>query len=511
MSEHQSPTPGAASADANLKKSRLMGVVRAVAALVICGALLCWAAFVVWDSRHPALAAARRLHASSPTDRLTAVRTLSESGTTDSRTVISALTSALADTDSRVRTAAAESLGLITSFALRAPSRDNEIPAAASGLIRLLKDPESGVRIAAARALMTIATTPTGGGRPAPKSASEPPPPPIDSAQLAAAYNELLDDPEADARLVALQGLAALGSKLGDEPPPALIKALEDTNPANQAAAITGVARFPRGGDPVIPAVIRSLNENSPPEVRAAARQALNVVRPSSISAANVRLLVSAVKNPDPDVRYEIIVLLSRSEKNAREAIPAFIEALKEPTDTDRPVVSAGPVVGNPLTGPAYVAAQALGRVAPGTAAAGHAVAALTEVLQSGPPGRRPSAASALGQFGPEAAQAIPALAGMLGDTAESESSANEKTFADALGRIAPGTRSAQAAITALTAALKSKSAAKREATAKAIERFGPKAKDAIPQLRTLLSDPDPKVCSAAAAAIKSLETDRGK
>ena len=246
------------------------------------------------------------------------------------------------------------------------------------------------------RALMTIATTPGGGGgRTAPKSASGPSPSPIvDFAQLAAEYSELLDDPDTSARLAALQGLGAIASKLGDEPPPGLIKALDDPDPPNQAAAITGVARFPRGGDAVIPAVVRSLDQKNPPELRAAGRQALNLIRPSSISVARVPLLVSAVKNPDPQVRSEIIVLLSRIGTDAQEAIPALIAALKEPTETDHPLVSAGPVLGNPLTGPAYVAAKALGQIAPRTSAAGHAVAALTEVLRSGPPARRPSAAT---------------------------------------------------------------------------------------------------------------------
>ena len=506
MNEHQAPTPDAAGTIADFKKSRLTSVIRAVVALVICGGVLWWSAFVIWESRYPVLAAARRLHASNPTDRLTAVQELSSAGTTDGRTVIPALTAALADNDPRVRTAAANSLGLITSFAVRRSSRGDEVPAAASGLFRLLKDPDGGVRIAAVRALMTIATTPGGGGgRTAPKSASGPPPSPIvDFAQLAAEYSELLDDPDTSARLAALQGLGAIASKLGDEPPPGLIKALDDPDPPNQAAAITGVARFPRGGDAVIPAVVRSLDQKNPPELRAAGRQALNLIRPSSISVARVPLLVSAVKNPDPQVRSEIIVLLSRIGTDAQEAIPALIAALKEPTETDHPLVSAGPVLGNPLTGPAYVAAKALGQIAPRTSAAGHAVAALTEVLRSGPPARRPSAASALGRFGPEAAQAITALVEMLRET--SESSADETAFADALGRIAPGTPSAQAAISALAAALKSKSAAKREAAAQAIERFGPEAKDAIPQLRVLLSEPDPQVRSAAEATIKRLE-----
>ena len=102
MNEHQAPTPDAAGTIADFKKSRLTSVIRAVVALVICGGVLWWSAFVIWESRYPVLAAARRLHASNPTDRLTAVQELSSAGATDGRTVIPALTAALADNDPRV-------------------------------------------------------------------------------------------------------------------------------------------------------------------------------------------------------------------------------------------------------------------------------------------------------------------------------------------------------------------------------------------------------------------------
>lgn len=384
MNENESQASGVAGTQATFKQSRLTSVLRGVAALVACGALLCWAALTVWESRHPELAAARGLKAGNPADRLAAIRSLSEVGTTADRTVIPALTTALADDDPRVRTAAAESLGLITSFAIRASSGGDGIPAAVSGLVRLLKDPESGVRIAAVHALMTIASTPTGGGgRTAPKSGSGPPPSPIDFKQLAGAFGEMLDDPDTEARLAALQGLGATAAKLGDEPPPGLVKALDDPVPANRAAAITSLARFKGGRDSLLPAAVRSLAENGTPELQTAGVQALKLIQPSSVSAAQVSQLVSACKNPDPDIRYEIIVLLSRIGANAREAIPAFINALNEPTDTDRSIASPGPRVGNPLTGPAYVAAQALGEIAPRTPAAGQAVTALTEVLRS--------------------------------------------------------------------------------------------------------------------------------
>ena len=356
--------------------------------------------------------------------------------------------------------------------------------------------------------LTTVAATSSGGGgRGAPKSSAPPPPPPVDLAQLSAAFSKLLDDPEPSTRLAALQGLSSIGSKLGDEPPPALKKALDDPDAAIQATAIAAMARFSHGADSLLPAVVRNLGEKTAPELRAAADAALSTIRPSSVSAAGIAMLVPAIKNPDPEIRHQIIVLLSKTETNGQDAIPAFIAALKEPADTDRPVASVGPVIGNArLTGPAYVAAEALGKRAPHTKAAGQAVTALEEAFRSGPRQRRASVATALGQFGPEAAPAFPALAAALAEMPESDSSSDRKTFADAIGRIAPGTPASRAAITALEPALKSKSPSAREAAAKALECFGPQAKDAIPALKSLLTDPDPKARSAAVAAIKALE-----
>ncbi len=512
MNENQSPNSGATGTEAPVKKaSRLKTIVRAVVALAICGGVVSWMAYVVWESRYPALAAARRLKAGDSTHRLAALRELSEFGTTDSATVIPALTAALADDDARVRAAAADSLSLIAAFAIKSGSRGDEIPAAARGLFSAIKDPDADVRGAAVRALVSIGTTSTGGGgRQAAQAASAPPAAPVDSKQLATALIECLSDKDASTRLAALHGLGAIASKLGDEPPPALIAALDDQVPANQAAVITAVARFPRAHDRLMPTLTRSLADKSPREVQQAARAALSLIRPSSISAASVPSLAAALENRDADIRYEIIQLLAKLGPSAVVAIPGFIAALKESTDTDRVESRAGaPTMGNaPLTGPAYVAAEALGRIAPGTPRAAQAVAALTEIVRSGPVERRPTAASSLAKFGAEAAQAIPALAEMLRDTSPppADISIDEGAAATALGQIAPATPSAGVAITALTAELQAKSPTRREAAAKALERFGPKAKDAIPQLRNLLNDPDPTVRSAAQSAIKSLE-----
>ena len=271
-----------------------------------------------------------------------------------------------------------------------------------------------------------------------------------------------LKDPRADVRNAAIQALIAINTtRICPSARPAE-NGSQSIHPLIDAGA-TVAALTELLGDPDA-------------AVRVSAVKALGQSEPSAISEGVVPHLVSALKNSDSDVRYEVIRVLSRLGSKATAAIPAFIAALNESADTDRAKVAAGaPVLGNSVTGPAYVAAEALGKIAPGTSFASKAVAGLTEVVASGPPGRRPVAANALGQFGSQAATAVPALAKMLRETSGADEASDEgSSAADALGRIAPGTPSAALASTALTEALDSKSAETRGAAAKALKRFGP-------------------------------------
>jgi HEAT repeat protein len=199
---------------------------------------------------------------------------------------------------------------------------------------------------------------------------------------------------------------------------------------------------------------------------------------------------------------------MAQISPDVRIAVPALLAVLKkEPIDSDQTTTEGSPPVIT-VTGPAPEAAKALGRLAPGTPAAGEAIAALTEVVQSGPPQRRASAIDALGHFGREAAVAVPALVAVLGEAeTDNEPTRDKESAAEALGRIAPGTSSADQALAALTAALKSGSASARRAAILALPSFGHASAGSIPQLRTLKeSDPTPNVRKAAASALETLE-----
>ena len=162
---------------------------------------------------------------------------------------------------------------------------------------------------------------------------------------------------------------------------------------------------------------------------------------------------------------------------------------------------------------PAYTAAFALGRIAPGSAEAKEVIAALIEVARSGLGSRigwaAVAAVDALGEFGPAAVESVPVLIKVLSDATAAN---NERgaSAATALGKIAPETPAADQAIAALLPVLESKDWQSRLAAVNALSQFGPRAAPAIPMLRALKDDHDYDVKAAAAKALLAIENESG-
>jgi len=166
-----------------------------------------------------------------------------------------------------------------------------------------------------------------------------------------------------------------------------------------------------------------------------------------------------------------------------------LLKVMREPMDSDE-VVTIGLSSLFAYAGPAQEATAALGRLAPGTPAAGEVSAALIEVLRSGPPRRRGAAAQALGHFPGAAAAAVSALAAFLREAASSSQPTRDAaSAAEALGNLAPGTTEAAVAVEALTAALKSASPPTRESALEALQSFKPATTGAIEAVRAIASD----------------------
>jgi HEAT repeat protein len=483
--------------------------VRALIALVACSAAIFWAWRVWWDQGHPLQAAARGLGAGDPSRRTEAIRDVSELGYRRPGESIRLLIPVVKDRDAGVRAAAITSLGLLSSNAMGVGVDAADARAASEALLGLAEDPDGRVRAALTTSLAVIGSAGSA-GRPAGRNASaakKGTTPVIDVDAVAARLTAALDSPEEPVRQAALVGLGTMAARLPGGPSPSLIKAVDDASVGNRQAAAVALGHYRQGLDPAIPRLLGHL-EDEQPEVRQACAEAFRRIRPPAVSPAVAPAVIAALRTPDRSARSSLVALLGQLKPDPGAAVPALIPVLREPIDSDVKAVERSTVTYDTYNGPAHEAAKALGAIAPGTPQAGEAMAALVDVVRSGPAQRKGSAAEALGAFGPAAISAVPPLVGMLKETATAQAPTRAGgSAAGALGKIAPGTPAADEALAALTAALRAPWIPTREAGLEALPAFGPKAAAALPAIRELKDkDPDPGVRKAAGSALEKIK-----
>ncbi len=293
--------------------------------------------------------------------------------------------------------------------------------------------------------------------------------------------------------------------------PPELIAALQDQAVKVRAAAASALANFGVDQDDVIQ-VLLGMMEQDDATVRRACADALNAAWPTPLSVAPLQ---PYLKSHDREVRYYAASLLGRIGPAARAAIPDLITVLKEPVGETHP---------NPARG----AARALGQMGPDPAA----IAALVEEISpanvepyfvamarvssrnDGQPGadahsdaaaaarawsrvsdaaataralsRVMDATSALGEIGPPAVAAVPAMIANYRRAMEARHSMAQGTIPIALARIAQGTSREPEVIAVLVSVLDSSEVGFHGAAINALGRFGAAAAPAIPKLRAL-------------------------
>jgi len=487
-----------------------------------------WAGRVVWEYRDPELAKARTVEAAAilalrshaSVERLAGVRDLERLHGGGSATSIHPLTALLGDTDPDVRAAAAEALGTIAPQTIRTGSDGQGIRAAVTALIRLLKDPQSGARIAAAHALEYITSAAceatvspaaglsAGGGKSVASLTAAPLTTPVDNTAVIAALALALRDPDTRVRRAAILALAGAGS-IGD-PPKALAMALEDESAENRMVAVRSVVGFGRGLSSWLPSLLRIAAHDQDRWVRSACLWELRQLQPSAITPTAMQVLIEGLRASDLQVRIAFAELLGRIGPDAAAAVPALLRVLTEPID------QRGPGFGNERGNLDWAAGFAVGQIAPKSVPTEQLIATLIDVARSGDRDRQGPAASALGEFGPAAAAAIPVLIRMVieadpGDAGNRIAqrgvpASREDAAARALGLIAADTRAAPKVVRVLMAALQSDRARARAGAITALEAFGPKAAIAIPAIRALRNDPDAHVRLTAESALSSLE-----
>jgi hypothetical protein len=242
---------------------------------------------------------------------------------------------------------------------------------------------------------------------------------------------------------------------------------------------------------------LQALRSNVVGERREAAKYLLQS-EPGDFEIA-AAALVHALEDRDAVVREEAArslgVMVSgmlrtgSSRETIDPAVKALIKLLLEREPANRGVET------KQSADPGAMAARELGEIAPRTPWAELAVVSLTEALcDPGDGPRQQAAARALGRFGPEAERSLGDLKRRLGEAAARGGVAHSDEWrsiaAEAIARIAPGTKSASEAIFALTEPLRLRADKATQAEAmKVLNRLGPLAHEAVPVLIAIMKE----------------------
>jgi HEAT repeat protein len=442
--------------------------------LGVATAVLAVALLALWVQREfrPVRREIRALRSEQASARLAAADALGRGAPADASAALPALADALRDADDGVRAAAARSLGSAGCLAIMDPSARGSVRVAVDAMSRALTDRTAEVRAAAAGAIGQLAgPVPTGGTLP------------FDVGTVADALAKAMGDPSVEVRTAAGQTLSALAVKTGIAPPSALLAALGPVGSAELRKEAMAI---------LLPAFRTHVGEVIP-------------------------LLVDALEDSDPSLRFSAARVLGGAGPAAQVAIPALIAILGEPVGPG-PAAPSVPAIARLRAefspdrwDPACEAARALARIAQGAdaGASQEAVAALASTLRSEHAWRRNAAAEGLFLIGQGAAAATPALASALAESVTAEGPGGQGSnswAARALGLAAPGTAAEAEAIAALTRGLDSSAQGTRAYSADSLARFGPRASSALPRLRALRDGPDRFVSAMARSAVARLE-----
>jgi HEAT repeat protein len=395
------------------------------------------------------------LGAGDASKRIAAIGDLERFGPEEPGVAIPALRNTLKDDNAQVRAAGAMALVLVVRGAGLSGAAQPEVKHAVAALFENRKDPDAHARASGVQALWLTASLWAG------------PDGVIDGARVQDALLDAVADPDATVRLAAVRGLGAVGPKLADDPPPALLAALEDASGTVRTAAADSLVAFLRGLPRWFPTLVRSF-EKAPPEARPAYAHVLTRIRPRRFGAEAVLALGSALSSPDQEVRCLAASSLGAFGKAAHPAIPALVSSIARPgrgpetmppstsgragadadADTDDESLhrmltpdeerwwSAGPG-SEEGKDPARRAALALLRILPMVGFSDQAPAIdpksfrlLTEVLGSGTPEVRALVAYALGRF-PPAPEVVPVLGEAVRDPDATVRSAALKALHD--------------------------------------------------------------------------------
>jgi HEAT repeat protein len=397
-----------------------------------------------------------------------AVATRDRGGVSRSALAIARWVERLGDSDPGGRRKAADELGRL------GPEAAGALPA----LLRRLGDEERAVGAAAAAALDRI--DPGWARSPA-------------ARQAIPVLIDRLSADSAVAQQSAAEALAWLGREAAPAAP-ALVKLLAESDPDLRGAAMRALARI---GPPAVPALLARLTGGDE-DARNMAAQTLGMMGPFAHPAE--RELVLRLADQSAVVRAAAAAALERIDpywSGSRAADEAVHLLTLRLCDADllvrksaRETLEKISTVWSRSAGARQAVPDLLGYLAPGGPAEG-ALAAM-EVL---------------GQIGPDARPAVPALVARLADASPLMRGAARQAL-DKIDSLWGRSDGARQAIPRLTALLGDPDADLRIVAADALGQVGPRGAPATPALIRLLADSKPEVREAAADALRKIDED---
>ncbi|HKI37754.1 MAG TPA: HEAT repeat domain-containing protein [Gemmataceae bacterium] len=199
-----------------------------------------------------------------------------------------------------------------------------------------------------------------------------------------------------------------------------LVADLKSNDSDVRRAAAKGLAEMGPDAKPAAPALITALKNDKDLFVRRFAAQALGEVEADPKTA--VPALSAVLKEEDKKELVEAAV--TSLGKMGQPAVPPLIDALKNKAAAPNKDKKKGPAPADPTAFVRTKAAEALGNIGPKAKAA---VPALTDALRDA--NVRTEAAIALGNIGPDAKDAVPALQ----DAAKAKGNKKDKGFKQAV------------------------------------------------------------------------------
>jgi len=236
--------------------------------------------------------------------------------------------------------------------------------------------------------------------------------------------------------------------------------------------------RLQEGGTAALPVLVGMIKDPSSASAEVRCLAVEIVAKLGQDASAAGPAILDAVRDKDPHVQAVCIAALPKVGVSAEMAVPALIDLLKGENNV--------------------IAARTLSQY---RAAAAPALEALVDLLkdESQIVEARWNAARTIGKIGPEANSAVPVLIEM---THEKDSTIREHS-AEAIGDIGPVVGAE--AIAALIQSMSDPAPKVRRDAVRSLGYIGPKAREAIPEIRKLYQDPEEIVRQAAANAWKAI------